>query len=95
MKPVKTNLLATVFPFAVGALLIAMQSCFTGCAKITYKQGNVEVTSIRAFWKTESYIADVGTNGTAKLEVNKSGADAKAIVDIINATATAAGAALK
>lgn len=67
---------AMVFPFAVGALLIvAVQSCLTGCAKITYKNGPVEVASYRAFWKTEAYKVEMSTNGTAKMEVNNSGVD--------------------
>lgn len=85
MKPIKTNLFAIVFPFAVGALLILL----CGCAQITYSNGPVKIDSTRAFWKTESYIVEISTNGTARMEVNKSGVDTEAlntaITGVVNA----------
>ena len=97
MKPISQNrpFFAAVFPFALGACLIAASSCVTGCNTISYENGGTKVSCRRAFWNTESYAVEFSTNGTAKLEVNKSGVDAKAITDIITATATAAGAAIK
>ena len=94
MKPIASQLSASIFPFAVGALLIAAASCVTGCNTISYENGDTKVSCRRAFWNTESYVVEFGTNGTAKLEVNKSGADAKALLDVINATAAAASKAI-
>jgi hypothetical protein len=96
MKPIASQISASILPFAVGALLIVAASCVTGCNTISYEKDGTKISCKRAFWNTESYVVELNpTNGAAKLEVNKSGVDAKAITDIITATATAAGNALK
>ena len=75
---------------------IVLLAC-AGCNTTEFTKtaaGDVTIKNKRYLWSTDSYEASWSTNG-ATLDVNKSGADAKAVVDIINATATAAGNALK
>lgn len=86
--PKNYKLAAALFPFAVGALLILC----AGCNTISYKCGDTEVSCKRAFWNTESYSVEFGTNGVAKLDVNKSGVDTAALNGAITAVISAATA---
>ena len=81
----------------IAAGLVLLASCCAGCNSTKFTKtaaGDVTISNQRWCWQTDSYTCN-WTSNSASLEVNKSGADAKAVVDIINATATAAGNALK
>ena len=73
----------------IGAGVVLLVGSCAGCARITYTKGDTKVSSTRAFWKTESYVCRIETNGIATLEVNKSGVDTEALNSALTAVTTA------
>ena len=73
---------------------VALCLFLTGCNTTQFTQTKADGTSVtiknsRLFWTTDSYACTWNTNG-ASLDVNKSGVDAAAIANVVQAAITAA-----